>query len=390
MDSIPSLPPTPAAVKFVNTLLARSKELEQADAVIAYYCKLHAAQQILASNLHKTDASVAEFVGELLDQIEYLKANSPKLTSADGQAILSDDTVAASYVEAFALNVFAKADKDVYEKSTTKATIMKFMAAATFLDLLNVFGGDNNEDGSPKEGLDQDILEKIKYSKWQASRIAKDYKQGTDPNEYTPPAPSQEESQSVDDLLAQTVKDVELETHGDGEEESHGLSAPSVDQDTAKVSNDEELNEDDFFIPPPSAAPLNSSTAIAGPDIAPSTYTPSVPTFSPSSPPLPSTSPVPRAPPASNGFNHAPQNVPVYNVPPPSNSYTNHTPHASEHLSRAQVQSILDESELITKVQKHCKFAISALTYEDMKTAFKEIDAARNLLLRNVPESELY
>lgn len=138
MDSIPSLPPTPAAVKFVNTLLARSKELEQADAVIAYYCKLHAAQQILASNLHKTDASVAEFVGELLDQIEYLKANSPKLTSADGQAILSDDTVAASYVEAFALNVFAKADKDVYEKSTTKATIMKFMAAATFLDLLNV------------------------------------------------------------------------------------------------------------------------------------------------------------------------------------------------------------------------------------------------------------
>lgn len=383
MSELPPLPDIPAAARFVAPLLARGKELELADPVVSYYCKLHAAQQILARDLHKSDPATAEFVGDLLDQVEFMKANSPKLTSEYGQSILNDDTVASAYVESFAMNVFAKADKDVYDKTTSKATITKFMAAAAFFDLLNVFQVDDfaaAEDAEAvgeqeTQGLDKDIKEKIKYCKWQAARIAKDYKKGNDPNTYDPPEPKADEQQQIDDLLSETIKDVEAEANTQSGASHDSAADPQEDE----KADADDINPEDFFIPPPSTIPTTQHSATAsgpaGPDVAPATYTPSPPTFPPSANPLSS--------------------IPVYVPPPPASSAFSHAaPNGSEKhassLSRQQVQSILDESELITTVQKHCKFAISALTYEDMKTALKELDTARDLLLKNVPEKDLY
>lgn len=43
-------------------------------------------------------------------------------------------------------------------------------------------------------------------------------------------------------------------------------------------------------------------------------------------------------------------------------------------------KTVLDEDALIKQAQKHAKFAISALNYEDKETALKELQAAMDLL----------
>lgn len=80
--------------------------------------------------------------------------------------------------------------------------------------------------------------------------------------------------------------------------------------------------------------------------------------------------------------------LPTYSPPAPAPVPAQEPTGYHHHLTKREVQSILDQSELITVVQKHCKFAISALTYEDMKTAMKELTTAMDLLKKNVPESE--
>lgn len=370
MSELPALPDIPPALRFLSTTLTRGKELEIADPVISYYCKLHAAQQILAQNLHKTDAEAADFVGALLDQVEFMKSNSPKLTSEYGQSILNDETVASAYIESFAMNVFAKADKDVYDKTTTKTTITKFMAASTFFDLLNVFQNDSlgaEVDGAQQvNGLDTDVKEKIKYCKWQAARIAKAYKQGIDPNEYDPPEPKKDEEQEVNDLLSQTAKEVELEN----EEAltSKDETEPSAQAQNEDNDKDDDINPEDYFIPPPSTIPThqpNSGPADSSTESSTSSFQPDnlsaagITIYKPSTP----------------------VHIPVSSQP---------THQKSQGVTRQQAQIILDESELIATVQKRCKFAISALTYEDMKTALQQINEARDLLMKNVPEKDLY
>lgn len=365
------LPPVPPVLKIFNTFLLRSRELEQADPVISYYCKFYVAEEILGRNLHRTsDTSVTDFVGSLMDELEEMRSENPKLASEEGQAILADDDVAKSYVEGFALNVFANADKDVYNKTSTIETTKKFMAAATFLELLKVFAGDD-ETGEPKNTVDKDIAEKIKYSKFQAARIAKAIKNGENPNDYTPPQPTKTEQEEIDDLLAGAVESAKLD-----DEESDPSAASSAPNFTNSQGGFPDFIDDgvapstNTSSPPHAASPPASSF---------DNYFVSVPTVAPRAPPSPIAPSAPSQP--TYSYSPPPPTAPVVASPPPE---------AHHHLNKQQVQSILDESELISVVQKHCKFAISALTYEDMKTAMKELSTAMDLLKKNVPESELY
>ncbi|CAH2352927.1 hypothetical protein CLIB1423_08S04302 [[Candida] railenensis] len=58
--------------------------------------------------------------------------------------------------------------------------------------------------------------------------------------------------------------------------------------------------------------------------------------------------------------------------------------HVSSHTTKAEdINEIIDKAELIAKVQKHAKFAISALNYEDIKTAEKELLEGLELI-RNI------
>jgi len=64
-----------------------------------------------------------------------------------------------------------------------RQTADTFQAAATFLELVNIWGP-----------ADAETQSKIKYAKWNAVRIVKALKEGKDPNESNPKAPAQQES----------------------------------------------------------------------------------------------------------------------------------------------------------------------------------------------------
>lgn len=336
----------PPGAKMVSSLVARAREMETADPIIAYFCKLHAVQQILGAQLHLSDTAVASFANDLLDDIETTKAEDPVLASEQGQAILADDTIAQAYVDNFALKVFAKADKDIYQKTTTKATALGFMAAAVFFDVERVF----------QPQLDVEIANKIKYSKFQATRILKAYKEGTDPNDYEPPAAVGEEDLQDDDV--KITGEVSYDST-----KSHQLS-----------------NESLPIVPESDFNPVTTPAAVA-----PSNPPPTIPSVPPNVDHA--ESPVASAPPLSSRIS-PPANAPgqissssstASASPIPSTQQASPIPPAqpSAHpYTRADAQKIMDRTTTISSAQKHAKFAISALNYEDISTAVSELSSA--------------
>ncbi|EPQ66709.1 Bgt-1245 [Blumeria graminis f. sp. tritici] len=80
-----------------------------------------------------------------------------------------------AYVEQFALETFLRADRVLKANKATKQTANTFQAAATFFELINIWS-------SP----DAETTSKIKYAKWNAIRIIRALKEGKDPNESNP------------------------------------------------------------------------------------------------------------------------------------------------------------------------------------------------------------
>lgn len=340
-----STPAAPASLKPILPYLAKAKETQTADPIVSYHCKLYAAQQIVDQGLHQKDTEAAIFTGNLLDEIEKLKEDDPVLSSEKGQAVINDDTVASSYVEAFALKIFARADKAVREKTSTKATAQMFFAAATFFEVVKLFGE-----------LDKDVVDKIKYSKFHAARILRTLKAGEDPNEFTveeEEEPEEELPETEEDLAAlpeeEQIKRMMADMKKEAGVEDGGESVDPLDRGSnghvssfaSKALSDD---SDPFSNIPP-----------APPTFLPEDNTPPAP---PSNPPGDVAPPKPELP--------SPQrkvSLPAKIVATPVDPKT-----------------VLDEDALIKQAQKHAKFAISALNYEDKETALRELQAAMDLL----------
>ncbi|ODQ66280.1 DUF605-domain-containing protein [Nadsonia fulvescens var. elongata DSM 6958] len=337
---------------------------------MAYYCKLHAVQQIISSGLHLSDPSVANYTMLLLDDIEQLKKEDSVLTSENGRAILGDEDVAKAYVENFAYKIFVKADKAVHDKTVTKQTAMAFMACATFLDLLDVFEGE----------VDEGNLEKKKYAKFQAMRIMKALKNGEDPNDYEPEPQDQEEFGYEDGDQNAERENGEAEIDKILNEAKQSIGQEDV-EDEAEVNN--KSNYDDVNINSENEAENSDSEQDYN------NLFPSTPSFQPSSQPSVNETPfnstlfekgnvAPDLPSAPSAFStHITPSAPIVPSAPPAPLAP--SPHQAL-VSKETVRRIVDESQLISTVQKHAKFAISALNYEDMKTAMKELRLALELL----------
>lgn len=100
-----------------------------------------------------------------MDKLEQYKAQH-----ADESAVV-DDMVGKAYVEQFGLETFERADNAVKADKATRQTADTYQAAATFLDLLQIWGP-----------LEPEAAAKVKYAKYHALRIAKALKAGEDPN----------------------------------------------------------------------------------------------------------------------------------------------------------------------------------------------------------------
>ncbi|KAI8940100.1 hypothetical protein NX059_003815 [Plenodomus lindquistii] len=118
-----------------------------------------------------------------MEKLEQAKANLPN------EDALLDDTAASAYCEQFALQTFAKGEREMAENRANGATADTLLAASTFLETLSIW----------KKDSDPEIASKTKFAKYHALRIVKALKAGEDPN-LTNPVQEQPEILSPPDL----------------------------------------------------------------------------------------------------------------------------------------------------------------------------------------------
>ncbi|KAK5171949.1 uncharacterized protein LTR77_003586 [Saxophila tyrrhenica] len=407
----------------VQRFASRAVQLEKFRPIVTYWCEYYILQYVLNRNLHTTDDECQGYALQLMDKLEQYKADN-----AANDAIV-DDVAAKAYIENFAMDTFNRADNAQRANNVTKQTADTFMAAATFLDLLAIWGE-----------VDREIAAKSKFAKFHAARILKAFKAGEDPNATNPvaeeaPAPAADEfDDELNDMEQQqnggsasgyqqpTVEDAgpsgapsrpesafqgqspapppmplhppnqaaspslpvprpgdvsPIEPHQSDANESAsarqnsvgGGYFPEVPGQTADVDMSDQMD------PPPPAAqsPMNPqdfyNTNALPPPAAPSAPSPgSLGLGSDNRPSRPSPSQMNAQPPAMP-FAQPPPAPPAQSQPlaPPAPPPAQYAPPAGGYKT---------DDDSSAAAQKHARWAISALNFEDVNTAVKELRLA--------------
>lgn len=441
----------PASLKIadISRFFTRASQLEKTEPVISYWCNYWIVQQILSKGLQNADEQALIFTTGTVDRLEKYKNDH----SADEG--ITDDTVGKALVEQFARQTFDRADRAVRADKVTKQTADTFLAAATFFDLLEIWGPIENE-----------IKEKIKFAKYHALRIVKAIKNGEDPNLSNPkPEPvGQEDTLPALDPNDPEVQMINGQSHGrqpsvaDVPDESHLVQstlaaqshlnesihpsrAPSAPPngsagvsplpkeatdfygsnraDLSPISPERKLSTGGNYFPrmpspgagaqqdlPPTlpSAPdtfdqpaLDLPSAPPGlgdePSLpaAPTTFSqpqplaPKTPLDSFQAPPTPGQPPIASLPPNLPQAPSLPQHSPPANpraawqIPPQQSQPTQFetraaVPPAIPHVPVTAPTEVNEEA--ILKAQKHARWAISALNFDDVPTAIKEFQLA--------------
>lgn len=295
--------------------------------------------------------------------------------------------------------------------SRHRQTADTFQAAATFLELCNIWGN-----------LNPEIAAKVKFAKYHALRIAKAIKAGEDPN-LSNPTQEEEEAQGEEEVPLDP-NDPEVQAlhnpNGSAPPAAPRGRQPSVEEipdDTDRFQHrlaqqsslDESLHPSRASSNPPrqesnmmnidGAKPADSSNFYSGagvPDLpaAPSDF-PQGSTL-PDAPTTSNLGGTQRGSPASDTLHSFPPPAPTQFPPDqgPATEYgrgahplsqTSTAPHPFPQARQAPQQAgvqrmaapaptndVVDE-ESIALAQKHARWAVSALNFEDVNTAIKEL-----------------
>ncbi|GLH12491.1 Putative vacuolar protein sorting-associated protein VTA1 [Gryllus bimaculatus] len=256
----------------------------------------------------------------LMDWLE-----TQKQALADNESI-TNDIAAQAHIENYALKLFVYADTQDRASNFGKNVVKAFYTSGMLFDVLQTFGE-----------LTEEIMQNRKYAKWKAAYIHNCLKNGETPI----PGPIQDENNPEDDELG-AVGGNTLEG-GAGSSNPLGFYSPPPDQPSP-------------YMPPPSASPNEPSSPTPG----------ASPYFPPSGYPSTPSGGVPTdLADLNSGFSSP--NIAI----PGSNSY----PEGS---------SVVLKPEQITKAQKYCKYAASALNYDDVATAVNYLEKAMKLLKTGV------
>ncbi|RSM18469.1 hypothetical protein CDV31_002605 [Fusarium ambrosium] len=400
--------PLPAALKIpeVSRFINRANQLRNHKPAISYWCEYHAVNQIVGKGLHNTDDETFEFTKTLIERLE-----STKTERADDDAIV-DNVAGQAYVEQFANETFDRADRTLRANKVTRQTADTFDAAATFFDL-------TREWGEP----DHEVLQKIKFAKWNAARIFKAVREGKDPNASNPKAapepegtpaldPSDPDVQrltgpppaSVEDAPDAGEPSVPAFTDAPPQIPDPGYFPPQPHPDArapepfvpSPLSQSPTPGLTEMPPPPPPAAPAGISPVPEIPPPHPATQiplqpSPQIPTKLPSqfAPPPPQPSSGSSAPPSWSTTPSVPH--PAVSNPPPTipqapapQAYVPApAPVPAPVPTPVPAQSVggfTADHRDINQAQKHAKWAISALNFEDVPTAVKELRNALALL----------
>ncbi|XWS11273.1 hypothetical protein CRYUN_Cryun38cG0069900 [Craigia yunnanensis] len=202
--------------KLLLPYLQRADELQKHEPLVAYYCRLYAMERGLKiPNSERTKTTNALLVS-IMNQLEKDK-KSLKLGPED-----------SLHLEGFALNVFAKADKQDRAGRADLNTAKTFYAASIFFEIINQFGP-----------LQPDLEQKQKYAVWKAADIRKALKEGRKPN---PGPPNGDEDLSIPSSTPSGAYDL-------GPSEP-AVTSPRQDSDPSPQFHNEVNNQRYTNIPP--------------------------------------------------------------------------------------------------------------------------------------------
>lgn len=277
----------------------------------------------------KLDSKTPEcrkFLIKLMDQLESMKKEL-----GDNDSI-SQEVVGNAHIENYALKMFLYADNEDRAGRFHKNMIKSFYSASLLLDVLSVFGE-----------LSEENIQHRKYARWKATYIHNCLKNGETPQ--AGPIGMDEDGEA-DEFGAVGFSGQDLSLRGSVR------GGPPYDQDQG-----------------------------LGPGPAPGIgFTPS-PGSGASGPPTTNFNNI-HIPPGA----HAPANTPA-ELPPPTAEAAKpvplprSVPTVDPTLLNAQQQGGVHLTpEEFTKAQKYCKYAGSALQYEDVGTAIQNLQKALKLL----------
>ena len=388
--------------------LKRAEEVERVDALVAYYCRMRAAEEGLA--LDDRAPETTELLGEVLGKLEAAKEGLELEHEADRM-----------HCEGFAMSIFEKADRADRAGAASLGTAKAFYASSVFMEVCRQFGE-----------LDADLEAKQKYAVWKASDIRKALKRGERPA----PGPPGGEAAAAQEAAPGPPEGpgpaggLEAEKPGVGEHQLRGAgeepfpAPPSARAAAPEQRSDpaEALEVDELGLPkaPLQGAPLSPSVGIdveqftlptmpRAADESAASYGPqggqnaapgemedhSRASGPPSTDPAgaagapPSIAPPPSAPPAPAPF-APPPSAPL---PPAPSSATARAPAPPPAAARASAPpappgpcpgfkpSLSD----VMAAQKNAKFAVSSLGFEDIPGAVDFLAKALALLTGDRP-----
>ncbi|KAM9840695.1 vacuolar protein sorting-associated protein VTA1 homolog [Aulostomus maculatus] len=317
----------PAQLKAIQHPLRTAQEHEQRDPVVAYYCRLYAMQT--GMKLDSKTPECRKFLVRLMDQLEAMKK---ELSDNDS---ITQEVVGNAHIENYALKMFLYADNEDRAGRFHKNMIKSFYTSSLLLDVLSVFGE-----------LSEENIQHRKYARWKAAYIHNCLKNGETPQA----GPTgMDEDGDIDEQGAEGFS---------GQSFSHGGSIMGVPSSHFSSDQDHSLS--------PGPAPGIGFTQS--------------PESGPSGPPTTNYNNI-HIPPGA----HAPANTPA-ELPPPSEvvkpvPMPRSGPTVDPTLLSAQQQGGVHLSaEDFTQAQKYCKYAGSALQYEDVPTAIRNLQQALKLL----------
>lgn len=317
-----NLPEVPASLKAIAHYLKTAQEHDNRDPIISYWCRLYALQLGLKINSQGTEER--KFLIYVMDWLE-----STKKAHADNESI-THEVAAQAYLENYALKLFLYADKQDRAGNFGKNVVKAFYTAGMIYDVLQTFGE-----------LTEEVTQNRKYAKWKASYIHNCLKNGETP---VPGPMKTDEDEELDNELTNLGP-------GTGERSNEPAAGPSNTQPGGVPYPSMGFQN----WPQPGAAPIPS-----GPPSGPTNFTTNDPFSNVKAPTPPSE---PEKPPGGFQAYTGPAAI-SGDVPAPV-------------IGASGVQLTPDQ---LTKAQKYCKWAGSALNYEDVKTAIDNLQKALRLL----------
>jgi vacuolar protein sorting-associated protein VTA1 len=247
-------------LKKITQYIRRAEELDRDTTpqtrLVAYYCRQHAVQVGIPFS---TTPAARECLGQILNDLEKEKKAMSNFTKEEGYVICRE----------FAMKVFDKADSIDRAGKSNKSTAKSFYAAASFLDVLTHFHGNEQ---LPDELKSDEVIEEEKksfYAKWKATDILKAIREGRE---------------IVPGGFGETLEAGEEAAQKEEEDIAFPPPPPADDDDDAEQGT--EVAADGNILPPPPAYPGMA-------DIQP----PTAPSFR-----APKPVPAPAPAPSSGGF----------------------------------------------------------------------------------------